>query len=193
MESFLIRYGPLAVFLGTTLEADAVPVLAGVVAHLGHFNYLTAVVAASLGTFTGDSCWYWLGRHRAALIINNRLYRRTGGKIEHYVKRLGPWQILAARVVYGTRVASMIFWGAQGLSFMRFAAINLLGCAIWATTLVSLGYLLSGSASLIIGGVRRVELWLGGAALVTLTVLLVGRALAQRQARRKESAEPDPS
>ena len=84
---------------------------------------------------------------------------------------MGPWQLLAARFVYGTKSASMIFWGLHGLSFRRFLLIDSIGCVLGSLVFTSLGYLLSGSATVLLGHVKRVELWLLGAAIVGVVVV----------------------
>ena len=38
VELILIKYGLVAVFVAAMLEADVIPVLAGVAAHRGYFN-----------------------------------------------------------------------------------------------------------------------------------------------------------
>ncbi len=110
MEQFLIRYGLWAVLFGSTVEADAMPVMAGVVAHLGYFNVAAAGAAAIGGMFLGDCVWYWLGRRFGQRIEKTAFYRKHSPKAEKYIGKFSVWQILAARLVFGTRNATMTFW-----------------------------------------------------------------------------------
>jgi len=89
------------------------------------------------------------------------------------VAQLGPWQILAARFVYGTKSASMIFWGLQGPPFRRFLLIDTVGCVLGSLVFTGLGYLLSGSATALLGQVKRVELWLLGAAVAGVLIVFI--------------------
>ncbi len=175
------NYGLLAVFCAATIEGDLTLILAGVVAHLGLFDLGPAIVAGILGNLVGDTAWYLLGRSHARRIRQSRLYERVGPTIERLAHRLGNWQLLAARVVYGTRNASMLFWGLHGLRFGRFVAIDLLGCALWSSLFAGLGFLLSGSAAAIVGRVRRVELYLGAAVVVAAIVVYLVNRLARRE------------
>src|SRR5262249_15027946 len=82
----------------------------------------------------------------------------------------GAWQIPASHVIYGTRIATMIVSGAGELSFAKFALMDMLGCVAFTSIFVTLGFLFSSSASLIIGHVNRVELFL---LLATMFIALV--------------------
>jgi len=185
VEALLVRYGLLAVVLGAAVEGDISIVMAGVVAHLGFFPPRHAVTCAALGAFLGDCAWYWLGRSHAATVRATRVYTRAAPVIERLAARLGPWEIVLARFVYGARIASMFFWGVHGLGFVRFAALDALGCALSASVLVGLGYALSGGAVALVGRVRRAERWLAVFLVVTVALALTIRALFRRAARAR--------
>ncbi len=63
-----------------------------------------------------------LGRMRGPRFRAGRLYERVGHRIERLAARLGPAELIASRFVYGTKAASMVFWGLHGMSVVRFAA-----------------------------------------------------------------------
>jgi len=132
VQDFLARYGLLAVFAAAAVEGDVSVVLAGVLADLGFFSLPRAVEAAWLGGFVGDTAWYVLGRLNSAAVRRSRLYLRAAPLIERLVARLGEREIVLSRFVYGTRIASMFFWGVHGLPYGRFAAFDLVGCLLSA-------------------------------------------------------------
>lgn len=173
LQQLLIQYGLIAVLVGSAFEGDFTLLLAGVVAHLGIFSFPLAVGAGALGSLVGDCAWYALGRFRGPRFRGSRLYARVGPTIERLAAQLGPWQLLAARFVYGTKSASMIFWGLHGLPFRRFLFIDLVGCVLGSLVFTTLGYLLSGSATVLLGHVKRVELWLLGAAIVGAVIVFI--------------------
>lgn len=181
LEQLLIAYGPAAVVVGSMVEGDMTVILSGVVAHLGIFPLPVAMIAGAAGNFLGDCVWYWIGRHRGAVFRSSRLYRRVGARIERLARRFGVWELLLVRFVYGTRNASMLFWGLQGLPFNRFAAVDALGCAMGAALFSALGYLVSGSAELLLGKVRRVELWLLGAVVVGIAIVVLVHLTTKRR------------
>jgi membrane protein DedA with SNARE-associated domain len=177
LQQLLIHYGLIAVFIGSAIEGDFSLILAGVVSHLGIFPFAWAVAAGIVGSLLGDCAWYALGRLRGPRFREGKMYHRVGPTIDRLARRLGPWELLAARFVYGTKAASMIFWGLHGLSLPRFLLIDALGCTLGAFVFTGLGYLVSGSATVLLGKVRRVQLWLLGALVVGIVIVyLIHRA-----------------
>ena len=189
LQQLLIQYGLIAVLIGSAFEGDFTLILAGVVAHLGIFSFPLAVAAGAVGSLVGDTAWYALGRFRGARFRGSRLYVRVGPTIERLAAQLGPWQLLAARFVYGTKSASMIFWGLHGLPFRRFLLIDTVGCVLGSLVFTSLGYLLSGSATVLLGHVKRVELWLLGAAIVGVLIVFLVDRTAKHELHRNEAGK----
>ena len=187
MEELVRRYGLWAVFFGTAVEGDLGLILGGVAAHLGLMHPLAVGVAGALGGFAGDSTWFAIGRWSARELRQSAVYRRVGPTIERLVARFGPMQILLARPVWGTRVASMLFWGTQQLAVTRFAALDLPACSVWAVLLVSVGYFSSLSVEALLGKVRHVEEWLAGAAVAALAIAVLRRLVVARRVRASAS------
>jgi membrane protein DedA with SNARE-associated domain len=181
LQQLLIRYGLVAVFLGSAFEGDFTLILAGVVAHLGIFAFPLAVAMGAIGSLIGDSAWYTLGRLRGPRFREGKLYRRVGPTIERLARRMGPWELLAARFVYGTKAASMVFWGLNGMSLPRFLVVDAIGCVLGSLVFTGLGYAVSGSATVLLGHVRRVERWLLGAVLVGALLVFVIHWTAKKE------------
>lgn len=189
LQQLLIHYGLAAVLIGSAIEGDFSLLLAGVVSHLGIFPFAWAVAAGTAGSLVGDMAWYALGRLRGPKFRVGKLYRRVGPTIDRLARQLGPWELLAARFVYGTKAASMVFWGLHGLSFPRFLLIDALGCAIGATVFTSLGYLVSGSAMVLLGKVRRIQVWLLGALVVGIVIVYIIHRTAKHELHLDEKSD----
>ena len=86
-----------------------------------------------------------------------------------------------ARFVYGTKNATMLFWGLHGLPFHRFAVVDAIGCVLGASFFVGLGYLVGDGAEALLGHFKRLEFLLLGGLVVGVLVLAIIRALAQRR------------
>jgi membrane protein DedA with SNARE-associated domain len=181
LESLVLRYGLAAVFVGAAFEGDFTLILAGVASHLGYFPFPLAVLAGAAGSLLGDSAWYGLGRVRGRRFRAGRFYRRVGHRIESLARRLGPAQLLAARFVYGTKAASMLFWGLHELPLVKFLLVDGVGAVIGATVFSGLGYLVSGSATLLLGRVRRVQVWLLGAFVVGVILVFIIHWTAKKE------------
>ena len=180
-EHLILRYGLAAVFVGAAVEGDLTLILAGVAAHLGYFSFPTAFTASVLGGFLGDLAWYSLGRLRGPKFRAGRLYQRVGHRIEILARRLGAAELIASRFVYGTKAASMVFWGLHGMSLPRFLLVDAVGCVLGTLVFTGLGYAVSGSATVLLGHVRRVERWLLGAVLVGALLVFVIHLTAKKE------------
>jgi membrane protein DedA with SNARE-associated domain len=180
-EYLILRYGLAAVFVGAGVEGDLTLILAGVAAHLGYFSFPTALAAGVGGGFLGDLAWYTLGRVRGPRFRAGRLYRRVGHRIELLSRRLGGAELIASRFVYGTKAASMLFWGLHGMSLLRFVLVDAIGCVVGSLVFTGLGWALSGSAMVLLGRVRRVELWLLGAVLAGAVLVFVINWTAKKE------------
>jgi membrane protein DedA with SNARE-associated domain len=178
MESLIARYGLLAVFVGAAIEGDMVVILSGVAAHLQLLNFPAALATGWLGAVFADCVWYAIGRRHSTQAKQTKTYRLVGPRIEQLAARLGAGEVIIARFIFGTRIASMLFWGIRELPFARFALLDVIGCAIWATALAGLGFAFSGSAAVLLGKVKHVEQWLLVAVVsATVTTVLVRRLL----------------
>ncbi|HTS89556.1 MAG TPA: DedA family protein [Gemmatimonadales bacterium] len=192
LEPYLSRYGLIALYLVATVEGDLSMIVAGILAHLGVLSLPGAMVAGALGNLTGDLAWFWVGHWYSAKIRASRLYAKVGPRIERLAGRLGPWQLLAARVVYGTRNASMLFWGQMRLAPLRFILVNGLGCALAALGFTSIGYAVGESSEVLVGTVRRVEhLLLAGVVIGALIVWGVNRLVRRKLAFERTPSDSD--
>jgi membrane protein DedA with SNARE-associated domain len=189
IQDVLARFGLIGIFAGALIEGDVTMILAGVIAHLGYVALANAILIGTLGGFAADAIAYAAGRFWSTPIRSSRLYRRAGPTIEHVIGLLGPWQILVARFLWGTNLASMALWGIHRLRFVRFAILALLGCAIWAAVLAVLGFFLSSRAALLVGEVKHVELWLLGALLGAAFVFAMVRTALRRRWRDPRASD----
>jgi membrane protein DedA with SNARE-associated domain len=181
LQDLILRFGLGAVLLGSAVEGDFTLILAGVMAHLGYFPFPLAVAAGALGSLLGDLAWYSLGRMRGPKFRGGHFYQRVGPRIERLARRLGPGQLIAARFVYGTKAASMVFWGLHGMSVVRFVVVDAIGCILGSLVFTGLGYAVSGSATVLLGHVRRVQLWLLGALVAGVILVVIIHWTAKRE------------
>jgi membrane protein DedA with SNARE-associated domain len=181
VESFLSQYGLVALFLLATVEGDVSLIVGGVLAHLGILPLVGVMLAGALGNLGGDLVWFWLGRRQSERIQATMFYRSVGPRIARLTRRLGAWQLLVSRVIYGTRNASMLYWGQAGLAPLRFVLIDGLGCALAAVGFALLGYLVGHGTSALTGEVKRVEQWLLGAVVVGAGIVWAVTRLMRRE------------
>ena len=182
MEAFLERWGLPAVFVAAVADSDVGPLLAGVLVHLGLHGFPSTLAVVTAALLSADAAWYTVGRWRGPSVRESTLYRRVGPTIERLADRVGPWEIVISRLVYGTRSASMLFWGLRGLDVRTFLAIDVVGAAAWSVALVALGSGLSAGVASVTDEVKSVERWFLGATVIAIGVVAAIRLL--RRARR---------
>jgi membrane protein DedA with SNARE-associated domain len=180
-ESFVAHYGLVALFLLATVEGDVSLIVGGVMAHLGVMPLVGVMIAGGLGNLTGDIVWFWVGRRHSARIRASKFYRAVGPRIERLTRRLGSWQLLVSRIIYGTRNASMLFWGQAGLAPLRFVLIDALGCALASAGFALLGYLVGHGTAALTGEVKRIEQWLLGAVVAGGVIVWVVTRITRRR------------
>jgi len=188
ITQYIEQYGLIAVFIAALIEGDIILVLIGVMAHLGLMNLYIALFIAVCGCLTADTILYVAGRFSLLAIRESRIYKKVGRSVEQIVDRIGPWQIAAVRCIYGIRYATMLICGMRQLPYLRFILFDLIGCALWAALLSGLGYAGSISASLVLGGVQKVGLWLLSSLITCIVVFIIVRLLYNRsRVRPKEN------
>jgi membrane protein DedA with SNARE-associated domain len=181
MENLLIQYGLLALIILAAIEGDATFVIAGILAHLGYLNFFAVVVVGGFSAFMADCVWFWLGHSHSEFILRNHRYQRVGPQVERLTRRFRGWELIMSRFVYGTRIASAMFWGVHKFSFARFVLLDSISCLAWALLLTSIGFFLGKSAEALLGHLKRVEIWLLIALVGIGLVFLVGKLIMRRE------------
>lgn len=189
IEEVIRNYGLIAVFFGVALEGDATMILAGVSSHLKLLNFVGVVFVGITAAWIGDTIWYLAGRF-AGRYLNKRGYLESPSKkMQAFTRKFGVWSIFASRFVYGTRIATMAFWGYHRYSFGKYAIVEFLGCCMWATFLAGLGYSFSKSAEILIGRIRNLEIWLLISAVTAAIIVFIVHAIYKKRQERGSQLE----
>jgi membrane protein DedA with SNARE-associated domain len=139
--SLLQQYGYLALFIATVLEGESILVLAGFAAHQGYLHLPLVIFCAATGGFLGDEIFFAVGR-----LFGQRLVRRYKrlvpkiDKVDDLISRYPSAPVIGVRFLYGLRIAGPIAIGMTSMSWLRFATLNLVGAALWATIIGGIGY-----------------------------------------------------
>lgn len=192
MLDALHHYGYLLLFLGSTIEGDAVLLAAAFLAHRGYFHLLPVILTAAAGNTLADQIYFYVARRRgqeafARKAAEDPRYDRLRG----WVQRHGPALLFASRFLYGLRIAIPAACGAAGMTPWTFFIVNLAGGLFWATVFGLGGYALGDSLERLLVNLQHYE-WgiaalLAGFAVIGLllhrTDLRGALALLRRPAR----------
>jgi membrane protein DedA with SNARE-associated domain len=169
IETFVTRFGYLAVFLGTFLEGETFILIGGFFAHRGYLAFMSTVSVATLGAFSGDLFYFYLGRrHGRSLVERTRRGRALVPWLEQFMNRYHLLWIFGVRYLYGVRWLAAALAGSSKISSFRFAAVALPACFFWALVIACLGWAFGSAMESFLGNVQRYELWL------LFLVLLIG-------------------
>ena len=157
MESFLTHagYGALALF--GFLEACCVPIssevtfgFAGVLAYQGHLSLPFVIGVGTLAELAGSCVSYTVGRmaERSAIERLGRFVLINRADIDRSAQFLlsrGAWAIPVGRALPFVRSFTSVAAGSAGVPALRFGVLSLIGTAIYAAGMSTLGYVV-GSA-----------------------------------------------
>lgn len=183
LESLILRWGYLAVGVGTFLEGEAVLVAAGAMAHRGLLRLPYVMLAAFAGSFIGDQVWYQVGKRAGrSLLERSERWKARGEQARRRLARGGTLFVLGFRFIFGIRVATPVLLGATGYPARRFALLNALGAAAWASILAPLGWALGATLQTVLRRAGHVEELIAIAALVAVGVRIVQKLARRRRA-----------
>jgi membrane protein DedA with SNARE-associated domain len=132
----------LVTFAWTFVEGESFVLLAGFAAAQGMLNPPLLLLAAWLGSFCGDQCYFWIGRTFGARVLARRpRWRARVDRVLTFLRRYNVGFILTFRFIYGVRNFSSFAIGISGVGWLRFLLLNLVAALIWAVTFVGAGFL----------------------------------------------------
>ncbi|HUK61278.1 MAG TPA: DedA family protein [Stellaceae bacterium] len=190
VERFILEHGAwsyLITLVWTFFEGETFVLLAGFAAAQGLLSAPLLIVAAWLGSFAGDQCYFWIGRHFGLRLMARRPNWRVGvDRALGWLKRFDIGFILSFRFIYGVRNFSSFALGVSGIDWRRFLTFNFLAAFIWACAFVGIGFLCGHALQRMMGHVmHQVSLVL----LYLFVVLLVCGHIAHRIHRKRRNAE----
>src|SRR6266851_3010771 len=170
-------------FVWTFLEGETVVLFAGFAAAQGLVDPLLLLVVAWLGSFSGDQCYFWLGRRFGVRLLDRFPRWRHGVDAAlHWLERYDAGFILSFRFIYGVRNFSSFALGLSAVRWERFLWLNFTAAGLWAASFVAVGYFLGHAFRAVLGDIAR------SFSLVMLAVFVAigfGMWLLHRRQRRR--------
>jgi membrane protein DedA with SNARE-associated domain len=180
-------YFYLIIFVWTFLEGETVVLFAGFAAAQGLVDPGLLLLCAWIGSFSGDQCYFWIGRNYGLRLL--RRFPSWRGGVENalsWLERYDTWFILSFRFIYGVRNFSSFALGLSAVRWERFMRLNFLAALLWASSFVGVGYFL--------GHAFREALdiahWFGFVMLGVFVAIALGIWLLHRRHRRRQARVP---
>ena len=181
LRGYLVHHGYLAVVVALLLENAGVPVpgetvllLASYLAYSQHQLHLSYVIVVGICAATvGDNIGFAIGHYGGRPLLTRYWSRlrfpvRALARGERLFQRYGAATIFFARFVFGMRVIAGPLAGVLRMPWWEFVIFNLMGAALWVTTIATVGYLFGRHWELLMHYVKRADI-----ALVLLALLVV--------------------
>lgn len=193
-EHLIEQWGYWAVMLGTFLEGETIPMLAGFAAHQGFLRLDLVIICSFLGSFAGDQMWFWVGRRFG----KGWLLRHPGkaaniDRVSKMLDRWGDWYVLSFRFLYGLRTISPIALGLSSISAVRYTILNMLSGMVWAVIVGGAGYVFGNALEAVLGKFSRWEHRLIAGAAMALVLFVFHQWVKHRLLRKADASHPLPS
>src|SRR5713101_7529926 len=143
-------------FIWTLLEGETFVLFAGFAAAQGLVDPVLLLVAAWLGSFSGDQCYFWLGRHFGVRLLDRfPRWRHSVDSALHWLERYDAGFILSFRFIYGVRNVSSFALGLSAVRWDRFLRLNFAAAGLWAASFIAIGYFLGHAFRAMLGDLAR--------------------------------------
>jgi membrane protein DedA with SNARE-associated domain len=149
---YITRYGYAGIFLllmlgivGLPVPDEALLTFVGYLSFKGELAFVPSLVAAFLGSATGISLSYGIGRFAGSQVVTklSPLLHLSPEHIAHgqaWVQRWGKYALLIAYFIPGVRHLVALLAGTSNLPLSLFARFAYCGALLWSMTFISIGY-----------------------------------------------------
>jgi membrane protein DedA with SNARE-associated domain len=168
------------IFAYAASHAMLMALFAGYAAQLGVLDLKLTIIHCFAGSFVGDTVRFWLARR-----YGDRLLARWpkvsahAALVKRLVDRHAQWLPLIHRFPYGIRGLCAFAFGLSKMPWSLFLIVNLAGAAIWAVSMVLVGYAFGKVSDKVLGDT------VSG---LSLAMLIVFLALSWLLSRKLEQA-----
>lgn len=191
MDHLLTGHGAwpyLATFAWTFVEGETFVLFAAFAAAQGLISAPWLLLAACLGSFCGDQCYFWIGRAFGRRVLARRpKWQARVDRVLGTLRRYDAWFILTFRFIYGVRNIASFAIGLSGVGWSRFLVLNFVAALLWAASFVGAGYLSGRAMHQALGADAR---QFRVAVLAVLAALLLAALIVRRLRRRRAATAP---
>jgi undecaprenyl-diphosphatase len=169
-------------FIGLVAPGETVMLLGGAVAGQGSIDLYVTIALAWTMAVAGDVTSFFLGRRlgREFLLKHGPRFgfsHERLGQVEDFFSRHGGKTIFIGRFVGFVRAFAPFIAGSSGMRFRQFIPYSVLGCGIWVSATIVIGYIFSRSIDTAIKYAGKGAVLLGALIAVVVGVIWATRYL----------------
>lgn len=181
LAQLISSYGYAAILVGTFLEGETILVLGGFAAHQGYLRLAGVILAAFIGSLTGDQLFFIIGRRYGHRFLARRpQWRQRTARVHALLERNQSWLIVSFRFFYGLRTITPFALGTSKVPGYRFLMLNTFGALLWAVSFGTAGYLFGAAVKRLVTRTEHYEVMIMGGIAAAGFLLWLGRRLRGR-------------
>src|SRR5271170_7419263 len=159
VQQIILEHGAwsyVITFAWTFFEGETFVLFAGFAAAQGLMSAPLLIVAAWLGSFVGDQCYFWIGRRFGLRVLARQpMWREKVDTALGWLERYDAGFILTFRFIYGVRNFSSFALGLSAVRWERFLWLNFAAAGLWAASFAAVGYFLGHAFRAVLGDLAR--------------------------------------
>jgi membrane protein DedA with SNARE-associated domain/membrane-associated phospholipid phosphatase len=192
----VFAFAETGAFVGLLVPGETVMILGGAVAGQGATDLYLTIALAWFAAVAGDSTSFLIGRRLGRDFLLRHGPRFGLGhdrlhQVEDFFSRHGGKTIFLGRFVGFVRAFAPFIAGSSGMRFRAFFPYSVLGCGLWVSSAIVVGYLFSRSIDSALKYAGKGALILGTLIVVVVAIVWLFRFLREEENRRKTVAWMD--
>jgi membrane protein DedA with SNARE-associated domain len=188
LRDLLDTYGYVTVLIGTFFEGETILLLGGLAASFGYLELKWVIALAFVGSLSGDQLWFFVGRrHGNTLLARFPAWHQRADRVHAVLERYETPVLLSFRFFYGFRNLTPFVVGMGRIKAGKFITLNAIGAGIWSVTVACAGYLFGEFVELVLGDIKRYQIWTIAFVLVAGMVVWLVHVIRRR--RRERAAQ----
>ncbi len=172
---FIVAVLECQALLGLVMPGESLVLVGGFFAEQGLLDLSTLIFVVSIAAILGDSIGYEFGRHLGQEWLLKRgarfgLRQEHLNRVDDFFVHHGGKSVFGSHFLHLLRSLMPFVAGVRRMHYLKFLLFNAMGCIVWATVYVVLGYLAGASW-------RIAAQWIGHASEIAGGALLFAIAL----------------
>src|SRR3954470_12566346 len=168
----LFAFAETGAFVGLVVPGETVMLLGGAVAGQGAIDIYLLIAIAWFSAWLGDTTSFFLGRKLGRSFVLDHgprvgISHERFEKVEDYFGRHGGKTIFIGRFISLVRAFAPFVAGSSGMRYRAFVPYSILGCGLWASAHILIGYFFSRS-------IHTAAKYAGRGAFLLATLIVVG-------------------
>lgn len=178
IHHIILQYGYPGIFgllmlgiIGLPVPDETLLAFCGYLANQGELNLVFTIAAAFIGSCSGISVSYLIGRGPGLKLLNKygayiHVTEERVNRVHVWFEKVGKWLLVIGYFIPGFRHLTAIVAGSSKLSYPEFAPFAFAGALLWSTTFVCVGYFFGKEWDHMTGRARDIFMIVGGAVLL---------------------------